>query len=59
MPNAEQLLYQKEKKQPSEVFYKNIVLKNFVIFMGKHLHEIIKNTYFEQYLPTTAFELTL
>ena len=27
MPNAEQLLYQTEKKQPSEVFYKNTVLK--------------------------------
>ena len=27
MPNAEQLLYQTEKKQPSEIFYKNTVLK--------------------------------
>ena len=27
MPNAEQLLYQTEKKQHTEVFYKNNILK--------------------------------
>ena len=55
MPNAEQLLYQTEKN----AFYKNAVLKNFAIFTGKHLHEILKNTYFEEHLGTAAFELTL
>ena len=59
MPNAEQLLYQTEKKQPVEVFYKNAVLKNFTIFMGKHLCENFKNTYFEEFLHTAASELTL
>ena len=40
------------KKQPAEVFYKDIVLKNFVIFMGKQQYEILKNTYFEEDLRT-------
>ena len=29
MPNAKQLLYQTEKKQPSQVFYEKAVLNNF------------------------------
>ena len=33
MPNIEQLLYQTEKKQPPEVFYKNAALKTFAIFL--------------------------
>ena len=47
------------KKQSSQVFYKNAVLKNFVMFMGKHLCEIIKNIYFEEHLRMAASELTL
>ena len=47
------------KKQPSKVFYKNTVAKNFTIFTGKNLREIIKNTYFEEHLRTATFELTL
>ena len=27
----------KSQKQPPEVFYKKVVLKNFAIFIGKHL----------------------
>ena len=59
MPNPEQLLYQTEKKQPPKVSYKNAVLKNFAIFMGKHLCETFKNTYFEEHLHMAASELTL
>ena len=45
MPNAKQLLNQTEKKKhPSEVFYKNVFLKNFAMSMGKHLYEIFKNS---------------
>ena len=47
------------KKQPLEIFYKNAVLKNFAIFMGKHLCEIFQNNYFKEHLRTAAFELTL
>ena len=54
MPNPEQLLYQTEKKQPPKVSYKNAVLKNFAIFMGKHLCEIFKKTYFKEHLCTAA-----
>ena len=46
------------KKQPPEVFYKNTVLKNFAIFMGKHLCEIFQNTCFEEHLCTAVSELT-
>ena len=35
MPNAKQLLYQTEKKQPSEVFYEKAILKNFCNTFGK------------------------
>ena len=56
MPSSEQLLNRTEKKQP---FYKNVALKNFVIFMGKHLCEIFQSNYFEEHLRTAAFELTL
>ena len=61
MPNAEQLLYQTEKKKNSHqrVFYKNTVFENFAIFTGKHHCEIFKNTYFEEYLHMAASELTL
>ena len=41
MPSTEQLLYATEKKQSPEVFYKDIVTKNFAIFMGKHHCEIL------------------
>ena len=41
MPNAKQLLYQTEKKQPSEVFYEKAVLKNFLQYFWE-------NTYFEE-----------
>ena len=40
MPNAKQLLYQTEKKQPSEVFYEKAV-KNFCNTFGKT--PILKN----------------
>ena len=53
MSSAEQLLH-----QPPEVFYKRAVLKNFVIFTGKHLCEIFKNTYFEVNIRTAASKLT-
>ena len=59
MPSAEQLLNRTEKKQPLEVFYKNAVLKNFVIFMGKHLRDNFQSNYFEEHLRTAAFEVTL
>ena len=59
MPNTEQLLHQTEKNQPPEVFYKNAVLKIFAIFMGKHLSEIFKNTYFEEHLHLAASKLTV
>ena len=42
MPTIEQLLYQTEKKWPSEVFYKNTVFKNFAIFIGKYQCEILR-----------------
>ena len=58
MLNAEQLLYATKKKQPVEVFYKDVVFKNFVIFVGKHQCEILKNTYFED-LRTVDSQLTL
>ena len=42
------------------MFYKKTVLKNFEIFLGKHLcwsffliNEVFKNTYFEEHLRTT------
>ena len=57
MPNTEQLLYQTEKKQPPEVFYKNAICKNFAIFMGKHLCEIFKNTSAEEHLHMAASDL--
>ena len=60
MPSAEQLLNRTEKKQPlEEVFYKNAVLKNFVIFMGKHVRDNFQSNYFEEHLRTAAFEVTL
>ena len=43
---TEHLLYETEKNQPLEVFYKDAVLKNFAIFMGKHLCEIFKKHLF-------------
>ena len=48
-----------EKKQPAEVFYKDVVLKIFVIFTGKPQCEILKNTYFGEDLHTTDSQLTL
>ena len=56
---TEQLLYETEKNQPLEVFYKDAVLKNFAIFMGKHLCEIFKNTYFEEHLDMAVSDVTL
>ena len=50
------LLYQTEKTATGR-FYENTVLKDFAIFTGKHLCKIFKNTYFEEYLGTTASEL--
>ena len=62
---------QKTEKQSPEVFYKKTVLKSFSTFTGKHHHyqketptqvfsceycEIFRNTYFEEYLRTAAFE---
>ena len=38
---------------------KKTFLKNFAMFMGKHLCEVFKNTYFEENLHTAASELTL
>ena len=52
-------LIELEKKQPLEVFYKNAVLKNFVILMGKHLRDNFQSNYFEEHLRTAAFEVTL
>ena len=46
------------KKAASVSFYKD-VLKHFVIFMGKHQCEILKNTYFEEDLHTADSQLTL
>ena len=51
--------FMKLPKQPSEVFCKDAVLKNVAIFTGKNLHEIFKNTYFEEHLHTSVSELTL
>ena len=60
MPNTEQLLYQTLwKKYPSEVLYRNAVLKHFAIFAGKNLCEIFKNTCFQEYQHTAASELIL
>ena len=59
MPNAEQLLYQTEKSSHRRFSVKALSLKIFAIFTGKHLREIIKNSYFEEHLRTAAFELTL
>ena len=56
MPNTEVTL-SNWKNQPSEIFYKNTALKNFLTFMGKHLCEIFKNTYFEEHLCLAASEL--
>ena len=47
------------KKQPPKVFYKTAVLKNCVIFTGKHQCENFKSNYFEEHLCTAASELTL
>ena len=47
MPNAEQLLYQTEKRSHQRFSIK-ILFSNFAIFTEKHLCEIIKN-YFEEY----------
>ena len=58
MPNAEQLLYATEKSSQWRVSI-DVVLKNFVIFMGKHQCEILKNTYFEEDLCTADSQLTL
>ena len=58
MPNTEQQLYQNEKKHSPEVFCKNPVLKNFVIFTGKHLYEIYNNAYLEEHLRMDASEPT-
>ena len=38
---------------------KTMFLKNFAIFMEKHLCEIFKNSYFEEHLHTASSELTL
>ena len=46
------------KAAGSELFYENDVLKNFAIFMEKHLCEIFKNSYFEEHLHTASSELT-
>ena len=45
-----------KKASSTRGFYKNAVLKNFPIFMGKLPYE---NTYFEEHLHTAASELTL
>ena len=55
------------KYNEQKVFHKKAILKNFVIFTGKHLcwnfffnkketREIFKNTYFEEHLQTAASE---
>ena len=51
--------FMKLKRPGLQDFYKDAALKNFEIFMGKHLCEIFKNTYFEEHLRTAASELTL
>ena len=51
--------FMKLKRPGLQDFYKDAALKNFEIFMGKHLCEIFKNTYFEEHLCTAASELTL
>ena len=53
MPNTEQLFYQTEKN------YKNVVLKIFAIFTGKHLCEFFKKSYFQEHLHTAASQLIL
>ena len=58
MPNPEQLLYQTEKISYRRFSIK-ILFLDFAIFTEKHLCEIIKNSYFEENLPTAASELTL
>ena len=48
------------KKQPAELFfYKDVVIRNFVIFTEKHQCEILKNIYFEEDLRTADCQLTL
>ena len=44
MLNAEQLLSQTEKKQPSEIFYKNIALK----FCNIHRKTPVRNYYVQE-----------
>ena len=58
MPNAEQLLYQTEKRSHQRFSIK-ILFLNFAIFIRKNLHEIAKNNYFEEHLCMAASELTL
>ena len=41
------------QKQPPEVFFKKVVLKNFANTISK----IFKNTYFEEHLRTTADQM--
>ena len=64
------VFYQTDKNSHRICFIKNVVLKNFAIFTGKHLCWILffnftkkrvqySNTYFEGHLRVAASELTL
>ena len=59
MANTEQLLYQTEKSSHQRFSKKIMFLIILQYSMGKHLHEIFKNTYFEEYLHMDASEQTL
>ena len=56
--------YNKWRSSRSQMFFKIAVLKNFALFVRKHLWWILflialfnKNTYFEKHLRTAAFEI--
>ena len=60
MPSTECYSYiMQMKKQPLEVFYKDLVLKNFVIFTGKYQCEILQENSFEEDLCMADSQLTL
>ena len=60
MPSTECYSYIMQlKKQPLEVFYKDLVLKNFVIFTGKYQCEILQENSFEEDLCMADSQLTL
>ena len=59
MPNTEQLLYQIEKSSHWRFSIKPVLLKIFAILTGKHLCEILKNTYFKEHLHMAASKLIL